>query len=294
MSLKFSIVIPNYNSGAVLERALGSLVSQQADLQLIVVDAESTDASREIIERYRSKLDTLIIEPDEGQADALNKGFCHATGDIFGWLCADDELRPGALKHVARIFYAQPDTDVVLGGCERVYADGSRQTIVPDDDPWGKIGVKNVIEQSSTFWRARLHRKCEPLDTGFQLAFDWDLWCKMARARAHVHRLEQVVANYYFSADNKTSRAGELFAREAFEILRRYGPLNGKLAHVYRLLYRHFDLHGCYDEPPTCTRARGAVFMATHRVLRRTITARLLYMYNWHFASLQQRGKQWW
>src|SRR5579885_1698267 len=115
MGLKFSIVIPNYNSGPVLERALRSLVSQHyPDLQLILIDAGSTDASREIIERYRPHLDTVVIEKDNGQADALNKGFARATGDVFGWLCADDELLPGALHHAAEIFSANPQADVFL------------------------------------------------------------------------------------------------------------------------------------------------------------------------------------
>ncbi len=295
MGLKFSIVIPNYNSGPVLERALRSLVSQHyPDLQLILIDAGSTDASREIIERYRPHLDTVVIEKDNGQADALNKGFARATGDVFGWLCADDELLPGALHHAAEIFSANPQADVFLGGCIRIYADGTRATMIPEKDPWAKIGMQNIVEQSSTFWRAGLHRRCAPLDTGFQLAFDWDLWCKMARQGARVARTERVIANYYFSPANKTSRAGNLFAEEAFQILRRHGPLNGRLAYIYRLIYRHFDLHGCFDDPRSCSRVRELIFFATYRVLRAAIKERLLYMYNWHFASLQQRGKQWW
>jgi len=294
MGLKFSVVIPNYNSGPVLERALRSLVAQNADLELILVDAGSSDVSRDIIERYRPQLETVIIEKDDGQADALNKGFARATGDVFGWLCADDELLPGALEEVARVFDREPRNEVVLGGCERVYADDSRAIMIPDPDPWTKIGIQDVVEQSSTFWRSDLHRRCAPLDTTFQLAFDWDLWCRMAEQRARAGRTEQIVSRYYFTAGNKTSRAGDLFAREAFRIIRRYGPMNGRLAYVYRLLYRHFDLHGCFDQPRTCGRARELIFFATYRMLRRTLDARLLDMYNWHFASLQQRGKKWW
>ncbi len=293
--LRFSIVIPNYNSGPILERALRSLTSQEyPELQLILVDNESTDASRDIIHQFRASFDVTIIEKDRGQADALNKGFARATGDVFGWLCADDELLPGALHRVAELLTASPEKEVVLGACERIYADATRAIIPPHGDPWPKIGIQNLIEQPSTFWRAHLHRRCAPLDTTFQLAFDWDLWCKMGKNAAPIARIEQPVARYYFTADNKTSRAGDLFAREAFRILRRYGPLRGALAYVYRFLYRHFDLHGCYDKSPTCTRARGLAFTAALFVLRATITTRLLYMYNWHFASLQQRGKQWW
>ena len=295
IDLRISIVIPNFNSGPVLERALQSLVSQNyPDLELIMVDSESDDVSRDIIKRYQTRFSALIIEKDKGQADGLNKGFALATGDVYGWLCADDELMPGALRHVAQVFANRPETEALLGACERVYADGSRSVTPADTEPWSRICVQDVIEQVSTFWLATLHHRCGPLDTGFHLAFDWDFWCRMARQGARITCTDQVLARYYFSDNNKTSRSGDLFAREAFRVIRRYGPLKGRLAYIYMLLYQYFDLHGCYDKPPTCTRFRGLVFTWVLKILRATISTRLVHMYNWHFASLQQRGKRWW
>src|SRR5262249_54142149 len=158
--------------------------------------------------------------------DGLNKGFAKATGEVFGWLCADDELAPGALTHVAEVFRNNFKTDVLLGACERLFADGSRAITLPAVDPWPKIGIQDVIEQPSTFWRADLHGRCGPLETKYQLAFDWDLWCRMGKMRARVERTDFVLSRYYFSADNKTSRSGNLFAREAFSVIRRHGPLH--------------------------------------------------------------------
>jgi glycosyltransferase involved in cell wall biosynthesis len=160
MPPSISIVIPNFNSGPVLERAIKSLIAQDyADLQIILMDGGSSDESRQTIEKYRHLLDTVVIEKDKGQADALNKGFLLARGDVWGWLCADDELIPGALNEVARVFSENSNAGVVTGACERVFADGSRLVCPPDADPWQKINVQNVIEQSATFWRAGLHRR---------------------------------------------------------------------------------------------------------------------------------------
>ena len=86
--MHFSIVVPNYNSGSLLERAILSLINQQyADLQIIIADAESTDASARTLQKYRHIFDPLLCQKDYGQADGLNKGFRHARGDIHGWLC---------------------------------------------------------------------------------------------------------------------------------------------------------------------------------------------------------------
>jgi glycosyltransferase involved in cell wall biosynthesis len=294
-SLRFSIVIPNFNSGPLLERAIRSLLAQGfPNLQLILMDACSTDQSRETIEQYRAHFDAVIIEKDRGQADALNKGFRQADGDIFGWLCADDELLPGALAHAAALFAQDPAIGIVTGDCRRIFSDGSTGIVPADDQPWKKIAIQNVIEQPATFWRADLHRRAGELDASLVLAFDWDLWNRLRLCRAVIRPTHELLANYYFSDTNKSGNAGRRHASEAFRIVRRYGPLGGGLAHIFRFLYFQFDLKGCYDNPPTCGLLRSHLFIWTLAFLRTLIGRRLLYLYNWHFASCQERGVKWW
>jgi len=293
--MRVSAIVPNYNSGAVLERCLQSLKSQNyGELEVIVVDSLSTDESPAVIERNRPWLSRVISEKDNGQADGLNKGFRQATGEIFAWLCADDELMPSALDQVIAIFRDHPDTDVVLGACERRFPDGSTAITPAREDAWRQIGIQNVIDQPSMFWRSSLHRKLGELDTSYRLAFDWDFWCRMRDARARLRTVEQPLSIYHFTADNQSGTAGSLHAEESFRILRRYGPRGGLLAYAFRLLYFHFDLKGCYDHPPTCTTARARLFAVMLLVLRLLLGRRLVYSYNWHFASCQQRNLRWW
>jgi glycosyltransferase involved in cell wall biosynthesis len=295
MALKISIVIPNYNSGLLLERAIRSLLAQEyAELQLILIDACSTDQSRQTIEQFRSHFETVIIEKDRGQADGLNKGFRLATGEIFGWLCADDELLPGALHHVAELFEADVKVGVVTGDCQRVFSDGVTDVVPADPEPWTKISIQNVIEQPSTFWRRNLHRKAGELDLQYHLAFDWDLWNRFKRCGAVILPTHRVLSKYHFSETNKSGNSGRLHVTEAFAVVRKYGPLCGGLAYIFRLLYFQFDLTGCYDNPPTCGLLRSHLFIWTLALLRALIGKRLLYLYNWHFASCQERGLKWW
>lgn len=286
--------MPNYNSGELIERAIRSLIAQDyPDLQLIVADAGSDDISREIIERYRSYFDTVITEKDRGQADGLNKGFSHANGDIFGWLCADDELMPNTFHHIAEVFRKHPDADVVTGSCERVFEDGSTVVTYAYPDAWERIGIHNVIEQPSTFWRAGLHRKIEPLDLSYELGFDWDFWARMRNVKAKLVITDRVLSRYFFSDFNKSGTAGELFAKEAFRLIKKHGPLCGSLAHIYSFIYYHFDLKGCLDTPPACTPIRYSLYKLARIILKLTIGGRLLNMYNWHFASCQARNLKW-
>jgi glycosyltransferase involved in cell wall biosynthesis len=293
--LLISLVIPNFNSGDQLERAIRSIVAQEYPrLQLIMADAGSTDESRQTIEKYRDCFATIISEKDNGQADGLNRGFRHATGEIRGWLCADDELQPGALHHVNELFQSNPEAAVVTGGCRRFFADGADYVVPAKPKPWDMVHIQNVIEQPSTFWRGDLHKKVGELNTSYRLAFDWDLWNRFKKAGAKVVVTDRALSNYYFTDTNKSGNSGRGHVTESFRIVRKYGPLGGLLAYIFRFLYFHFDLTGCYDNPPTCGLLRSHLFIWTLATLRLLIGKRLLYAYNWHFASCQERGLKWW
>lgn len=293
--MRVSVVVPNYNSGRVLQRSLQSLQKQRyEELEVIVVDSLSTDDSKLVLEENAHWISKLIFEKDSGQADGLNKGFRQATGEIFAWLCADDELADSALSNVISVFREHPDAEVVMGACERRFPDGSSVITPARADVWHHIGIQNMIDQPSLFWRSSLHRRIGELDQSFRLAFDWDFWCRMRDARARLRVTGQVLSIYHFTECNQSSTAGSRHAEESFRILRRYGPLNGGLAYVFRLLYVHFDLKGCYDQPPSCTPARARVFALTLLLLRVVVGKRLLYSYNWHFASCQERKMKWW
>ncbi len=291
-----SIVLPNLNGGDPFERAVRSVLDQgYPRLQLIVADAGSTDASAATVDRYREQFAVVLREPDGGQADGLNRGFRHAVGDVRGWLCADDELLPGALLHVGQLFRDHPEVGVVTGGCQRVFADGTTAIVPARFDPWATIGTQNGIEQPSTFWRADLHRRVGELDVTYHLAFDWDLWNRFRLAGAKVMAIDRVLSRYHFTATNKSGHAGRGHATESFRVVRRYGPLSGGLAYVFRFLYFHFDLRGCYDRPSTAGAARTRLFWwVVLPTLRLLLGKRLLYAYNWHFASRQERGLKWW
>jgi glycosyltransferase involved in cell wall biosynthesis len=111
-----SIVTISFNQAKYLERTIHSVLGQNyPNIEYIVVDAGSTDGSREIVLRYRSRIDQLIFEPDEEPADGLNKGFSRASGEIFGYLNGDDLFLQNAFGIAARTFAAHPQADVVNG-----------------------------------------------------------------------------------------------------------------------------------------------------------------------------------
>lgn len=118
--MRCSIITPNYNGELFLEKTINSVLAQREsdiDLEYIVVDGGSTDKSHSILEKYRSSIDRLIIEKDDGPADAINKGLRVATGDIVAWLNADDVYYPKTLQRIVDVFNADPSIAFVFGRC---------------------------------------------------------------------------------------------------------------------------------------------------------------------------------
>jgi len=126
--MRFSIVTPNYNGEKYLARTLDSILLQKnegIDLELIVVDGMSTDGSVKILEKYAPNIAHLVIEKDTGPANAINKGFAVASGDIVAWLNADDLYFPGALKRVRQMFERQEGLSLCFGRCPIIDENGA-------------------------------------------------------------------------------------------------------------------------------------------------------------------------
>src|SRR5512146_2847854 len=191
---KVSIIMPSYNQGRFLETSICSVLEQDyPNIEFILVDGGSKDHSLEIIQRYQQHFAWWVSEKDKGHADALNKGFAHATGEILAWLNSDDTYFPGAVSEAVAFLVAHPEVGMVYGDANLI--DDSGRTV-------GKFAAKQTdyrrmlrgsvhIPQATTFFRADLWRQVGPLDLSLFFAFDYDLWVKLAKISkiAYVPRL---------------------------------------------------------------------------------------------------------
>jgi glycosyltransferase involved in cell wall biosynthesis len=180
--VRFTLVTPVMNGMPWLPACVASIDAQRADVELehIVLDPGSTDGTRAWLES-NARAATLVFESDRGQVDALQKGFARATGDVLGWLNADDVLAPGALARVARAFADHPDAQIVTGTCALVDEDGAPAgSIVPPRDPDLATLLRTVtgLPQPATFFRKRAF---DGFDARYRLIFDNDFYRRVAR-----------------------------------------------------------------------------------------------------------------
>ena len=183
-----TIVTPSYNQAAFLDRTIESVISQAYPrLAYAVVDGGSTDGSKELLEKYRSRLAYAVSEPDEGQAHAIVKGFCNTEGEIMAYLNSDDCLMPGALRYVGRYFQEHPRVDVVYGHRVIIDPDGleiGRWVIPPHDTEC--VRRFDYVPQETLFWRRRCYEEVGGIDARFHFAMDWDLILKFMQYRRKI------------------------------------------------------------------------------------------------------------
>ena len=208
----FSCVVPVKGSRPYMDAALASLRNQGMgnDLEIIVQDAD--------------------VEPDDGQADALNKGFAKANGEWLFWLNADDVLLPGALQRVKTLIHSTTTTSDynspqwIAGNVVEIDAEG--RVIRCLWDRGRKVAYEGLPVRAygpSAFFRRELFEKVGGFDVSLRYAMDTDLWCKFRAAGYWYQKILEYVWAFRIHEGSKTGspdKAVEEKRRQRAEILR--------------------------------------------------------------------------
>lgn len=179
---RISIVTPSFNQVQYIEETMKSVLSQDYPyLEYLVIDGGSTDGTLDILRRYEAYLH-WVSELDKGQADAINKGFKQATGEIVSWLNSDDLYLPGVLHQVANYFSQHPEVDVVYGDYHLIDQAGrlllTRREISFDYNIL--LYGLNYISQPATFFRRDIFDRVGYLDDTLHYGLDWEYWLRIA------------------------------------------------------------------------------------------------------------------
>jgi glycosyltransferase involved in cell wall biosynthesis len=199
MYQKISIVTACLNSIDYIEETIKSILNQNyPNLEYIIIDGGSTDGTIEVIKKYKSQLKYFISEKDLGHANALNKGFKVSTGEIMGFLNADDIYMPWTFRTIFKIFEIHKDVNWITGIPSYINSDGecigSRhiykniQDFLNDRHQW--------IQQESTFWKRSLWEKAGGcINEEYKFSIDTDLWARFF-LHERLYHLNSIIASF--------------------------------------------------------------------------------------------------
>jgi glycosyltransferase involved in cell wall biosynthesis len=243
--LSISVITPSFNQGKYLGECLASVRDQtHKPIEHFVFDPGSKDDSRALAAGFPHV--TLVAEPDEGQSDAVNKGFQRARGDIIGWLNSDDCFANSRVFERVIERFLEPDApDIVYGG--GIYIDESSRKlrdVYINQDPttlrW-RLQQEDGILQPALFMRRSVVEKVGLLRNDLHYCMDYEYWIRCVKAGIRFAHVEENFALARYHGENKTfGMRGNSYAEVCSMLKHHFGYVN----HRWLKRYAEFLVEG--------------------------------------------------
>jgi glycosyltransferase involved in cell wall biosynthesis len=238
----FSVITPSLNSEEFVEDAILSVARQPGvAAEHIVIDGASTDSTLAVVRRYSEV--QCISDRDRGQSDAINKGFLRATGDLVGWLNADDYYLPGGLEAIACAARLHPEADVIYGDCVFVDTAGKivRSKVEHGFDRSVLMYFGCYIPSTATFFRRRIIDAGILLDCDYRVCMDFEYFARLAHAGYKFCYVPRFIAAFRWHESNISLKQLTRRAEERRSVQRRFSgkqlsqPTLNVLANLHRV-----------------------------------------------------------
>ncbi len=229
--MKFSIIIPSYNQPAFIGKTLKNVcelkknaLNRGIEMEVILFDACSGKEVQEIIELYRSQLDKVVIEKDNGQYDAINKGIRCISGEYWTWLNTDDYIDVEGFFKIVEILKKDSSIDYIFGDIEIIdEQDKLLQLAKSYDLSLNDLLNKNPsIFQPGSFFKTSITKKIGELRNN-NCCFDYEYILRLLTNKAKFYRCAFVVAQFRLYSSSKSGSIVPVFIREQLIISKEYG-----------------------------------------------------------------------
>lgn len=240
---KLSIVTPSFNQAVFIEEAIRSVQTQEyPNFEHIIIDNCSTDGTIEKIKKYPDV--KWVSEPDEGQSDALNKGFAMASGEIIGWLNADDIYLPGTFSKIVSLL-EDDSVDAVYSNCYFVDKNLSIQKKLITHVPVKWLSLFHCFIPSTTFFFKRSVVESNIfIDKKFHIAMDKEFFAHILYENFKIVYADDFFAKFRWHETNKsndTREVQQIRYREGLTILNRYAGFRLPDNQLGVLLYKYIS-----------------------------------------------------
>ncbi len=219
-----SIITPSFNQAKYLTAAYHSVISQSyPNIEYFIIDGGSTDGSVEMIREWaeakKSRLTWWITEKDKGQADAINKGFSRARGEIVAWLNSDDLYMQGAVEKAVGFFNNNPDVGLIFSDVFSIDAESKLINVMRYGE-WNlrDLMAFNIIGQPGVFFRKQALENAGNLNPEYHYLLDHHLWLRIARNH-RIQHIQDFFAAARFHSEAKNIAQTEGFSQDSFQIV---------------------------------------------------------------------------
>jgi glycosyltransferase involved in cell wall biosynthesis len=247
---ELTIIVPSFNQGRYLAGTLESILSQRANVQVVVVDGASTDGTVELLRDYAARHPCIewISEPDRGPADAVNKGLTRAHGEIVGIQSSDDLYLTGAFVAALEAFAKHPEVGLLWGDAQAIDEGGTVffSGNLPQHSWESVFATRLCIPQSSTFFRRALLKQTAGWNGAYH-SCDIEFWLRLL-FRTQALKVDCTLSQWRVHAAQRTQAARGLY-RDYARIIRESHDVRTAPLRIRR--YAHGSIHlMALDYPP--------------------------------------------
>lgn len=210
---KISVVIPSYNQGCYLEDTILSILNQKyPKLELIIIDGKSSDNTLDVLKKYSNSIDYFVSEKDNGQANALNKGFAKTTGDICAYLNSDDIYLDNIFWKISEVYlqtkFKWISTDILVG-----YSKENSNIWKAKIRSFEQFCVEQTIGQQGVFWENNCFIK-PWFDENLQYVLDHKFFIKLYKEFGPPKLLHESGSFFRLHSKSKTLNFEDILFKE--------------------------------------------------------------------------------
>lgn len=217
-----SIITPSFNQGKFIAQTIDSVLAQNyPHIEYLVMDGGSRDETLSVLKGYGERV-RWHSEPDEGQSQAINKGWQKARGEIVSWLNSDDLLYPDAVSGIVQAFQQHPEIVAAYGDGHYINQHGQVVGRYASRS-WSFAellkSATNFVPQPSLFVRRRVLEDAGWLDEKLHYVMDYELCLRLGK-RGDIFYLPQTIAALRLHREAKSLSAVSSFGEELVRVIR--------------------------------------------------------------------------
>jgi glycosyltransferase involved in cell wall biosynthesis len=216
METLVSIITPSFNQVQYLEETILSVIGQEyKNIEYIVIDGGSNDGSIEIIKKYQKHITYWISEKDHGQADAINKGFAMANGELLCWVNSDDVLYPEYISTRVKQFDENKYVSMIYGDVDQGWDIISKTKRRGAQQTWNEMISTCLVKvpQMSAIWKKEVFRTLGGLNISLNVLLDWEYFVRIAK-RFNILYCPGAVAFFRQHEGSKSIKMNSVWADE--------------------------------------------------------------------------------